>query len=113
MTLASDGTKDAAQTLPQLVPMPTFARSAAAMQTKASGVKPHASDPHFDRWHAMPVLGAYMHHTLNTSLIYFNTYPICSNFHQKIQNYSKIFFLIFLYFYSRLFECSSIFLSYV
>ena len=60
-----------------------------------------------------PLLGAYMHHTLNTSLIYFNTYPIHSNFHQNIQNYSKIFFLLFLYFYSRLFECSSIFLSYV
>ena len=46
------------------------------------------------------VLGAYMHHTLNTSLIYFNTYSIHSSFHQNIQNYSKIFFLIFLYFYS-------------
>ena len=33
--------------------------------------------------------------------------------HQNIQNYSKIFFLIFLYFYSHLFERSIIFLPYV
>ena len=59
------------------------------------------------------VLGAYMHHTLNASLIYFNVYSICSNFYQNIKNYSKIFFLIFLYFYSRLFEGHFIFLLYV
>ena len=55
------------------------------------------------------MLGAYMHHTLNTSLIYFNIYSIHSNFYQNIENYSKIFFLIFLYFYSRLFDCHFIF----
>ena len=72
----------------------------------------HAVFYRFDQ-DATILLGAYMHHTLNTSLIYFNTYPIRSNFYQNIQNYSKIFFSIFLYFYSHLFECSSIFLSYV
>ena len=35
----------------QPVLMTTSAQSATAMHTKASGVKPHASDPHFDRWH--------------------------------------------------------------
>ena len=59
------------------------------------------------------LLGAYMHHTLNTSLIYFNIYPIHSNSYQNIKNYSKIFFLNFLYFYSLLFECPFIFLSYI
>ena len=59
------------------------------------------------------LLGAYMYHTLDTSLIYFKT---CSNrpsSYQNIQNYSKIFFLIFLYFYSHLFERSTIFLPYI
>ena len=50
-----------------------------------------------------------MHHTLNTSLIYFNVYSIHSNFYQNIKNYSKIFFWIFLNFYSRLFDCHFIF----
>ena len=58
---------------------------------------------------AKALLGAYMHHTLNTSLIYFNVYSICSNFYQNIKNYSKIFFLIFLYFYSHFFDCHIIF----
>ena len=54
VTLASDGTKDAAQTLLQPVLMPTSARSAAAMHTKVSGVKPHASDGLFDPWRNRP-----------------------------------------------------------
>ena len=62
-------------------------------------------------WHKprFELLGAYMHHTLNTSLTYFNVYSIRSNFYQNIKNYSKIFFLIFLYFYSHLFDCHFIF----
>ena len=55
------------------------------------------------------MLGAYMHHTLDTSLIYFKTCSNRSSSYQNIQNYSKIFFLIFLYFYSHLFERSTIF----
>ena len=37
------------------------------------------------------LLGAYMHHTLNASLIYFNVYSIRSNFYQNIKTTQKYF----------------------
>ena len=48
------------------------------------------------------MLGAYMHLTLDTSLIYFKIYSNCSSSYQNIQNYSKIFFCIFTH------TCSSV-----
>ena len=74
---------------------------------------PNIISSHSNDYTQSPLLGAYMHLTLDTSLIYFK---ICSNrssSYQNIQNYSKIFFLNFLYFYSHLFECSIIFLPYL
>ena len=59
------------------------------------------------------MLGAYMHLTLDTSLIYFKIRSNHSNSYQNLQNTQKYFFLIFLYFYSHLFECPISFLPYL
>ena len=46
--------------------------------------KMQGENPHY-------VLGAYMHHTLDTSLIYSNVYSIHSNFYQNIKTTQKLF----------------------
>ena len=51
MMLESNGTKGATKTPLQLVPTLMSTQSTATMHTKVSGVTPHASDSHLDRWH--------------------------------------------------------------
>ena len=59
------------------------------------------------------VLGAYMHHTLNASLIYFNIYSIRSNFYQNIKTTQKDFSWFFCIFTHICSSVISFFLFYV
>ena len=63
--------------------------------TQQSG---NVANPDIDCWNCgekghtyTRLLGAYMHHTLNASPIYFNVYSIHSNFYQNIKTTQKYF----------------------